>query len=439
MADDTQDKKADVKEEVTKLENEVPLQHLIEEIELDTTPRKSMVAKVLGGDFTFLGQYEEEGTMVMVRRAQEDPDEGDILAENPHTLQPPLHRMKVRGDILLMRVANTEEDDSDDEEDYGVGGTAAEAKGDGCEENGATMNGNTEDTKGIDDNNNNVSEEAQTNDTVDSKSKGAKETTEAKAAEKNSSSPDDIHASTNSEFFLDYTKEEYLKFAARTDIVAQETSSSSEDEESEGEEAEGPQPSTAALLADANEDDEDSNDGDFDPDADPDDEDGEDDEEHQVGMMNLILGHMLRRFREEHGHGPDSLELLEMRKALADRLGVAVPPVDEGAWEDAENREKATPERKKKVVVDEERNETEEIPRRNTGEDEEEEEQEEQEEGESNDDGEHNEANEGVEGTASGKRTRQDGFDERECNDHKRPRINGENCGSSIKNEKNDS
>ena len=34
----------------------VPLQHLIEEVDVDTTPRKSMVAKILGGDFTFLGQ-----------------------------------------------------------------------------------------------------------------------------------------------------------------------------------------------------------------------------------------------------------------------------------------------------------------------------------------------------------------------------------------------
>merc|ERR1719293_402319 len=38
----------------------VPLQHLIEQITIDTTPKKSMVTTVLGGSFTFLGQYEEE-------------------------------------------------------------------------------------------------------------------------------------------------------------------------------------------------------------------------------------------------------------------------------------------------------------------------------------------------------------------------------------------
>ena len=49
----------------------------------------------------------------------------------------------------------------------------------------------------------------------------------------------------------------------------------------------------------------------------------------QVGMMNLIFGQILRRFREENGRGPDTRELLEMRSALAERLGVDVPPVDD--------------------------------------------------------------------------------------------------------------
>jgi hypothetical protein len=40
-------------------------------------------------------------------------------------------------------------------------------------------------------------------------------------------------------------------------------------------------------------------------------------------MMNMILNHMLREFRENsNGRRPDSIELLEMRKALADKLGV---------------------------------------------------------------------------------------------------------------------
>ena len=40
-------------------------ENLIEEILVDTTPRKSMVSKILGGPFTFLGQYEEEGICLL--------------------------------------------------------------------------------------------------------------------------------------------------------------------------------------------------------------------------------------------------------------------------------------------------------------------------------------------------------------------------------------
>mmetsp|Transcript_48559 Transcript_48559/g.103329 ORF Transcript_48559/g.103329 Transcript_48559/m.103329 type:complete len:524 (-) Transcript_48559:8-1579(-) len=311
----------------------VPLQHLIEEIELDTTPRKSMVSKTLGGDFTFLGQYEEEGTVVMIRRPDwedEEEDEGDdsndIPPINPHALQPPLHDVEVRGDILMLRVAETEEELDD----------SAEAKEEGEESE--------------------KKHEAEGDDSGD----------EAKSATTEDVAPTApaIRVPTNDEFFLDYTREEYLKFAARTDIVAEEAESSS-DEESEGEDAE---PSAAgAVAALANDDDEDDED-DKDDDFDPEDSDGDDDEEErQVGMMNMILGHMLRKFREENGRGPDSLELLEMRKALADRLGVEVPPVDEEACDWTGKSPKATTRAKgegKRVVVAEERNETEEIPRR---------------------------------------------------------------------------
>ena len=41
-------------------------------------------------------------------------------------------------------------------------------------------------------------------------------------------------------------------------------------------------------------------------------------------MMNMILNHMLREFRDNsNGRGPDSIELLEMCKALADELGLS--------------------------------------------------------------------------------------------------------------------
>ena len=63
-------------------EGEHPLVDLIEEIEIDTTPKKAMVQHVLGGPFTFLGQYEDEGIMVMVRRPDFAAGEEDSDAED---------------------------------------------------------------------------------------------------------------------------------------------------------------------------------------------------------------------------------------------------------------------------------------------------------------------------------------------------------------------
>eukprot|EP00569_Conticribra_weissflogii_P004869 CAMPEP_0171328326 /NCGR_PEP_ID=MMETSP0878-20121228/585_1 /TAXON_ID=67004 /ORGANISM="Thalassiosira weissflogii, Strain CCMP1336" /LENGTH=522 /DNA_ID=CAMNT_0011828173 /DNA_START=64 /DNA_END=1632 /DNA_ORIENTATION=+ len=333
----------------------VPLTHLIEEIEVDTTPKKSMVSKVLGGDFTFLGQYEEERTMIMIRRPDWEKEGSTIPEEeippiNPHSLQPPFDEIEVRGDILLIRVAETDEPfDSDGSDDDDV-----EEKG----ENDETVANAVDDV-------------------------GVKETAElaelpSESAEKPPKT--EVTVPTNEEFFLDYTRDEYLKFAARTDIVAMPIEKSP-DECSESDEEEniavesgtdivneqgellGTQVNAEidTKLNEHEEDDE--HDADFDPDE-IDEEDREDfeSEEHQVGMMNLILGQILRKFHEENGRGPDTLELLEMRKALADRLGVEVPPVDEDAcdWD----KKIATPKRhNKKVVVAEEKNKSETIPR----------------------------------------------------------------------------
>ena len=46
----------------------VVLTELIEEVLVDTTPSKNAVKTILGGPFTFLGQYPDEGTIVMARR-----------------------------------------------------------------------------------------------------------------------------------------------------------------------------------------------------------------------------------------------------------------------------------------------------------------------------------------------------------------------------------
>lgn len=342
-------------------QEDVLLSHLIEQIEIDTTPKKSMVAKVLGGEFTFIGQYEDEGIMVMARvptwengdsSDDDEEDDGntgatgggdsdnneDIPPINPHKLQPPLHKFEVRGDILLMRVAETEEELDEEFEEQ----QEAERMSGGGDDDGkpsAKEDGDGAKPAAASDGHGECSEEKK------------------------------IHVPTNDEFFLDYTKEEYLKFAARTDIEYESPEEESEtEEEVVEEEMEGEDPFALlkALTAGRGGDDEsgdDENDEDFDPEAEEIDFDSE---EQQIGMMNLILGQILRRFHEENGRGPNTLEVLEMRKALADRLGVAVPAVDEEAcnWD---NKVPTPKKHNKKVVVAEEKNECETIPRANDG------------------------------------------------------------------------
>lgn len=283
--------------------------HLITEIEVDTTPRKSQVNTILGGPFTFLGQYEDEGIVVMIRRPtpddgndEEEDDDANHGPINPHRLQPPFHNVMVRGDILLMRVAPVADDETDAalNNDGDVASTATTST---VKPSLTTMNNDSE------------------------------------------------------EFFLNYTKEEYLTFASRTDIIAMV-----EEEEEENASSDG---------GDENDDEDDEKGGgeqdsddeeDFDPDdSDVDDSDG-DDEESQVAMMNMILNMMIKQFREKNqGRGPDSVELLAMRKALADKMGIEnvtgpddVTPLKEG---NPEQRRSA-----KKVVVAEEMNETTPIP-----------------------------------------------------------------------------
>ena len=335
---------------------------LISEISIDTTPKKSMVQQILGGPFTFLGQYEEEGIMVMIRRPDwELENETDSESEgvessgvneveekgadnlpkcgiptknippvNIHKLQPPLDNVEVRGDILLMKVAETEEELDNVVENKDYEKEVMDAKDDDSEEG--------------------ESGEKSSSNSKEGASQSAKK----------------VHVPTNDDFFLDYTKDEYLKFAARTDIVVPEMMDSSDEEDDESVDGEDSRQNALAAGLANNDGEDDEHDEDFDPETEfnSDDEDF-DSEEHQVGMMNLILSHMLRKFREENGRGPDSLELLEMRKALADRLGVDVPPVDEEACDWDKKLKLPTPKKHdKKVVVAEEKNETSPIPAR---------------------------------------------------------------------------
>jgi hypothetical protein len=254
---------------------------LIEEIELDTTPSKSAAAQVLGGPFTFIGQFPTEGTVVMAR--QKIPEDAALeelpvsqlrklchdfqidtkgfvektelvnalsraqLPLNPHRLQPPLDGIRVFGDILIVKVAETEEelDQEDDAEDE----QAEKAK---------------------------------------------------------------LQVPSNQDFFLDYTREEYIHFASRTDVVAPEVEED-DDEEEEDEEDD------AGNSDDDHEEEEDFVLG----------EDEDLDEEERSAMLNMLLSQAIKKFRDEHGRGPNTKELLELRAEVAGVLGVEVATFDQ--------------------------------------------------------------------------------------------------------------
>ncbi len=279
------------------------LTHLIDEIKVDTTPKKSMVSQILGGPFTFLGQYEDEGIMVIVRQPDEDMEDGDDDL-NPHQLQPPLHLFEVRGDILLMRVAATEDEDKGDDGSDG-------------EEESSRKNVEEQAQGGNDEN-------ASAGSDVDS------------GAASGIESPGKLMS--NEEFFLDYTKDEYIKFASRTDIIP--PPQDEDDQNNEG------------TIDDEGESDEEDSDGEEDL------EDGEyaigsdeeeDDEECQIGMMNLILAQILKRFREENGRGPNTEELLAMRSALAEKLGIDESIINADGSGNADGSEVARRKRKSEV------------------------------------------------------------------------------------------
>jgi hypothetical protein len=313
---------ADVSSSASSLqEPRVLLTDLIEQIEIDTTPKKSMVAKTLGGPFTFLGQYEDEGIMLMIRNLpddledvvqierEEEDHEGNDTAEsiklfqelsrlyktsqlkilchqrdvdtegmlekadlvkalldyqgqlppyNPHHLQPPLHKTRVRGDILCLKVAQTAEElDVDDEHD--------------------------EETENADD------------DQIAAK---------------------EIVVMPNEEFFLDYTRDEYIRFASRTDIpeyepTDPEAASNDEDEGDDYDDDEDNDESVAFIPG----------------------EQGEElDEEDKTAMFNLVMNEVLRQYREDNGRGPNTRELLELRASIAKELDVKVAQVPDADW-----------------------------------------------------------------------------------------------------------
>jgi hypothetical protein len=261
------------------------LPDLIDQIEIDTTPSKSMVAKTLGGSFTFLGQYQEEGVVLMMRDIPEDAvalDMEELAAEklaklrsmcqereidmtgmlekpdlinalvkdsqlppiNPHSLQPPLHKALVRGDIVILKVAETKEE----------------------------------------------------------------------LDEGNDSEEPEITVPSNEEFFLSYTKSQYISFASRTDIeehdVEPEKAGGSEEEEDASDEEVGKEEGERYQLG----------------------QEEEIDDEDKSAMFNLVMNEVLRQYRDEHGRGPHTHELLELRATIAKELDVKISEIEIVDW-----------------------------------------------------------------------------------------------------------
>lgn len=278
------------------------LDHLIEEIQVDTTPNQNGVQTILGGPFTFVGQFPSEGVVVMARSGQmeEDLDEAELnkchlgelqliaeqligddsskqcknkadlittilqsqLPVNPHALQPPLHRCTVRGDMILMRVGG--ENDEEEEEDENE----------------------------------------------------AEEVNVAMAVAKAMADLKQASAVSNDDFFLSYTKEEYLAFAARTDIVAEEPEESMEEEDDEEEVGDDEED-------DEEEEEEESDDEDFDL---MEEEDGAlTFNEEKKALMQLFMKEVLEQFRQLNKRGPSSEELLELQQQVAAKLGITLP------------------------------------------------------------------------------------------------------------------
>jgi len=170
----------------------------VQEILFDTTPKRQHAADVLGGPFTFLGQYESEGIMLMIRKSENENENEQQLPLNQHKLHAPFEASQVYGDILCIRVAAEDEDkQEEDNKDVAV----------------AVMANNSSETK------------------------------------------------SNEEFFLPYTVEEYKVFAARTDVVApvapveddEDINDDDEDEEEEEEDEE--------MEGESDSDDDDENEG----------------------------------------------------------------------------------------------------------------------------------------------------------------------------------
>jgi len=250
----------------------VSCEEIITEVSIDTTPQKREVEHLLGGPITFLGQYAEEGVVVMTNKEEQQQqtpssseEENTNDGRNRIRLPMPLDEV-VAYSALLMKVSQEED---------------GEGEGD---------------------------------------------------------------------FFLDYSKEKYLDLVNRGGekrpehpILQEDNNSGSDGEEDE----ELEQSNDEENNSDVSDDDDAASDGPVlgDDDYDEDFSDAEEDmdldsDEERIGMLNLCMGQILRRFHEENGHEPDTRQLLEMRQALAIKLGVDVPTIPDS---NADNEDETLP------------------------------------------------------------------------------------------------
>ena len=72
----------------------------IEALDVDMTPSLGKCQEVLGGELTFLGQWEDLQVILLISKEQTSKSG---LEKNKHKLQPPFHDAIVYGDILLTR------------------------------------------------------------------------------------------------------------------------------------------------------------------------------------------------------------------------------------------------------------------------------------------------------------------------------------------------
>ena len=70
----------------------------IEEIDIDLLPEKNEIANLLGGNATFLGQWEDDLVVILVRASTES------LELNANKLPRPFTNMRIFGKILMIRM-----------------------------------------------------------------------------------------------------------------------------------------------------------------------------------------------------------------------------------------------------------------------------------------------------------------------------------------------